>query len=227
MTAANSASEQGRNRSIGFDASYPNTTTQDELNPASNGSDSSDSDNGDGDNGDSDNGDSDNESTGTVEVQDETNMPDENWDNKLKDDKENKTSDENVCPSSVPPCNRTNKTATTPTSTTNDSSMDDVCPLSMSSRECIKMIALHALPAILLGVFFAIALAAMCAVALYLAYRRGSRCCNGSKMRGLSKKAKQAKSNMHSLLGPSHQGFVKVKTFDSDTEEEDVIFQQF
>lgn len=227
MTAANSASEQGRNRSIGFDASYPNTTTQDELNPASNGSDSSDSDNGD-----SDNGDSDNQSTDTVEVQDETNMPDENWDSKLKDDKENKTSDEYMCPSSVPPCNRTNKTATTPTATTptattNDSHMDDVCPLSMSSRECIKMIALHALPAILLGVFFAIALAAMCAVALYLAYRRGSRCCNGSKMRGLSKKAKQAKSNMHSLLGPSHQGFVKVKTFDSDTEEEDVIFQQF
>lgn len=233
-TAANSAMQQARNRSIGFDASYPNTTSQDGATPLL-------SDSRDSDSGDSNVTDSDIESTGTVRVQDETNMPNSKWDKNLHDDKDNTTKDYN-CPSSVPPCrNRTNSSTpaapvvpdengflTTPVPATTNATDVPTCPMSLSPVECIKLMALHTLPALLLGVCFAIVLAGMVGVAVCLTCRGRGRCCNGKRMRrDLSKKAKQAKSNMHSLLGPSHQGFVKVKTFDSDSEEEDVIFQQF
>ena len=212
---------------------YSNSTSQDGVNQAPIDSDS-------GDNTVTDSVDDDNESTGIVQVQDETNMPNQNWDDNLNDKKENTTTKEYECPTSVPPCNKKNLTATTapivpdesgfsttPAAATNSTDAG-LCPLSVTSLECIKLMSLHVLPALLLGVFFSIALTAMCAVAICLAYRKRCSCCNGSKVRkNLSMKAKQARGNMHSLLGPSHQGFVKVKTFDSDSEEEDVIFQQF
>lgn len=233
--AANSAAQQPRNRSIGFDASYPNITSQDGAKPIL--SDSDDSDNGDSNVPDSDSG-----NTTIVQVQDETNMPNSNWDKNLHDDKDNNITEDYNCPSSVPPCrNRTNSSTTAAPvvpdesgflttlipATTNATDVN-VCPMSLSPLECIKLMALHTLPALLLGVCFTIAIAGMVAVAICLTCRSRGRCCNGKRMRrDLSRKAKQAKSNMHSLLGPSHQGFVKVKTFDSDSEEEDVIFQQF
>ena len=214
VIAAAGTSEQARNRSIGFDVLYSNSTSQDGVNQAPIDSDS-------GDNNVTNSVDDDNESTGIVQVQDETNMPNQNWDDKLNDKKDNTATKEYECPTSVPPCNKKNLTATNSTDA-------GLCPLSVTSLECIKLMSLHVLPALLLGVFFSIALTAMCAVAICLAYRKRCSCCNGSRVRkNLSMKAKQARGNMHSLLGPSHQGFVKVKTFDSDSEEEDVIFQQF
>ena len=191
---------------------------------------------------------SDNESAGIVQVQDETNMPSPNWDHNLNDTKDNTTTKdttttkdntttkEHECPTSVPPCNRTNQAETTApivpdesgfstsAAATTNSTGAALCPLSVTSLECIKLMSLHVLPALLLGVFFSIALTAMCVVAICLAYRKRCSCCNGRVRKDLSMKAKQARSNMHSLLGPSHQGFVKVKTFDSDSEEDDVIF---
>ena len=64
-------------------------------------------------------------------------------------------------------------------------------------------------------------------VVLVLLCRRYYRCTRWRVRRGLSERAKQAKENIHSLIGPSHKGFVKVRTFDTDSEgEEDIVFQR-
>ena len=196
--------------------------------------------------GDSNSNVTDSEQPDTVMVQDETNMPGPNWDKNLHDDVlpspepvtpnvtvKNTTAQESNddCPSLVPPCNNKTKSPSTPgesgfqTSAPSNASDDILCPLSMGTLECIKAMALQSLPALLLGVFFTIAIALMIAVAICLTCRNRGRCCSSCK--GRRDLAKTAKRNMHSLLGPSHQGFVKVKTFDSDSDGEDVIFQQF
>jgi sugar lactone lactonase YvrE len=64
-------------------------------------------------------------------------------------------------------------------------------------------------------------------VVLVLLCRRYYGCTRWRVRRGLSERAKQAKENIHSLIGPSHKGFVKVRTFDTDSEgEEDIVFQR-
>ena len=150
VIAAAGTSEQARNRSIGFDVLYSNSTSQDGVNQAPIDSDS-------GDNNVTDS----NESTGIVQVQDETNMPNQNWDDNLNDKKDNTATKEYECPTSVPPCNKKNLTATTAPIVPDESGFSTtlaaatnstdagLCPLSVTSLECIKLMSLHVLPALL------------------------------------------------------------------------------
>ena len=116
------------------------------------------------------------------------------------------------CPKSVPPENCVTSGPIQPV-------------LCSSGTECIAQFVNDNLNIVIVTiVFFVLGIIAVFAVLLVLCRKRVR--CRGAVRGGLSEKAKQAKQNIHSLIGPNHKGFMKVRTFDSDSEAEDVVFQR-
>ena len=142
------------------------------------------------------------------------------------------------CPKSVPPEN----CVTSGPGRIEDNSTDYECSKSVppencvtsgpiqpvlcsSGTECIAQFVNNNLNIVIVTiVFFVLGIIAVFAVLLVLCRKRVR--CRGAVRGGLSEKAKQAKQNIHSLIGPNHKGFMKVRTFDSDSEAEDVVFQR-
>ena len=201
----------------------------------------------------------------TVRVQDETNMPSDDYNKGLSDDKnvtnlnlgEDEEDEEYVCPPSVPPedcisssltllmssapidiqatvqpsltaSGRTTILQETPPPSTEapPPSNGPIQPVVCSSgTECIAQFVNNNWNIIIVTiVLFVLGIIAVFAVLLVLCRKRLG--CRRAVRVGLSEKAKQAKQNIHSLIGPNHKGFMKVRTFDSDSEVEDVVFQR-
>ena len=175
-----------------------------------------------------------------VKVQDETNMPKADWEDDLHHDKVNDTKIHEDCPQSVPPenCHK----ATPDSGLLPDENgfgnkhhkvildeENDNCTVFSYDAECIHKSPLMHYGGIALGVAILVAIIlVLCLSFVYVCWKL--QCCNRCssckrKNLNISKKAQKAKENLHSLLGPSHQGFVRVRTFDSESEAEDVIFE--
>ena len=211
----------------------------------------------------------------TVRVQDETNMPSDDYNKGLSDDKnvtnlmssaaidiqatvqpsltasgrttilqETPPSSTEAPPSSSEPpppgtIKATLESSTEPILPPEEDSTDYECPKSVppencvtsgpivcsSGTECIAQFVNNNWNIIIITiVLFVLGIIAVFAVLLVLCRKRLG--CRRAVRVGLSEKAKQAKQNIHSLIGPNHKGFMKVRTFDSDSEVEDVVFQR-